>query len=418
MPRESGVKEMSNNAVTAEAKRYCPAHVPKDMVRSLDTYNDPRMKTDPIAALVETYQSTPISWNDIDAGFRRGCWVVTRAEDQRKILMSPDFQNNNYVNLQALVGERWPLIPTGIDGEIHKKYRTIMAPWFTAQGLAKFESAIDQRAEELVDQVVDQGGCEFMEAFATRFPISIFLELAGLPVSRMEEFLEWEYDMLSQSDFSRAAAATEKVLALLRETLAERRAKPRNDLISTVAHAEIDGRPLNDEEMMGMVFGFYLGGLDTVTTSLGMHFHELATNQLLQQQLREHPEKINTAVEELLRRFSPTAARRQAMKDYELHGVTIKAGDWVQLPTTLGSLDPDEFPDPLTVDIERQNKRHLAFVTGIHFCLGHVLARRELQAALRIWLTKVPPFRIARREEVEGHGGVTVGWNRLPLAWD
>ena len=401
-----------------EPKRYRPDHVPQKLIRSLDTYSDPRMKIDPIGALLDTYKDVPISWNDIDAGFKRGCWVVTRAEDQRTILMSPNFQNNNYVNLQALVGERWPLIPTGIDGDVHKKYRAIMQPWFTPQALSRFSDAIDDRAEKLVDRIVDAGRCEFMEAFGTPFPISIFLEIAGLPVSRMAQFLEWEHDMLSQSDFARAAVATGEVLKLLRETLAERRADPQNDLISTVARAEVDRRLLNDEEMMGMVFSFYLGGLDTVATSLGMHFHELAANQPLQQHLREHPEKINIAVEELLRRFSPTASRRQAMADFELHGVTIKAGDWVQLPTTMGSLDPEEFPNPLKVDIERKNKRHLAFVTGVHFCLGHVLARRELQAALRVWLSRVPIFRLADPDLVEGHGGITVGYNKLPLAWD
>lgn len=399
------------------AKRYRPDHVPVELVRSLDAYNDPRMLDDPIQALVDTYRDSPISWNDVDAGFKRGCWVVTGAADQRKILMSPDFQNNNYVNLQALAGERWPLIPTGIDGDVHAKFRAVMAPWFTPKALAKFNEAIDKRADELIDAFADTGRCEFMEAFGRPFPISIFLELVGLPVSRMAEFMEWEHDMLSQSDFAKAATATTKVLAVLRQTIAERKQNRTNDLTSEVVHAKVDGRPLTEDEMMGMLFGFYLGGLDTVATSLGMHFHALATNLPLQRRLRENPDDINLAVEEMLRRFSPVSPRRQAMKDTELHGVTIKAGDWVQLPTTLGGLDPQEFPDPMTIDFDRKNKRHMAFVTGIHFCLGHVLARREISAAYRSWLTRLPEFRIDESEEVLAHGGMTVGFARLPLVW-
>ncbi|RYY25325.1 MAG: cytochrome P450 [Sphingomonadales bacterium] len=399
-------------------RRFCPAHVPTDKIRSLDAYNDPRMRVDPIGTVLDAYSGGPIFWNDIDAGFKRGCWVITGAADQRKILMSPDFQNNNYVNLQGLVGERWKLIPTGIDGDLHKKMRAVMTPWFTPQALAKYNDAIDQRANELIDQFVDRGECEFIADFGFPFPISIFLEVLGLPVSRMPEFVEWEHDMLSQSDFARAAAATEKVLTVLRELIEERRDDPRDDLATAVVQAEFEGRPLTDDEMMGMLFGFFLGGLDTVTTSLGMHFYELASNQSLQDFLRANPEKINVAVEEMLRRYSPVSPRRQAMKDVEIHGVTIKAGDWVQLPTLLGSLDPTEFPDPMTVDLDRKNKRHLAFVTGIHFCLGHVLARRELHSAYATWLKRLPSFRVGDRSELKAHGGMTVGYQTLPIVWD
>lgn len=402
----------------AGAKRYCPAHVPQDKVRSFDAYNDPRMKKDPLGALLDVSRPEPIYWNDIDAGFKKGCWVITRADDMRKVFTSADFQNNNYVNLQALVGERWPLIPTGIDGDVHRKYRAIMSPWFSAPSLAKFNDAIDQRADELIDRFADEGGCEFMDAFGRPFPISIFLELLGLPVSRMGEFLQWEYEMLSQSDFRRAAVATEQVLGVLQQLIQDRQATPRADLATTVVQAEIDGRPLNNDEMMGMLFGFFLGGLDTVATSLGLHFKELAANTALQSQLREHPEKIPAAVDELLRRYSPVSPRRQAMVDVEMHGVTIKAGDWVMLPTALGSLDPEEFENPMEVDIDRKNRRHFAFITGAHFCLGHILARRELEVSYRQWLSRIPPFRLGEKNEIEAHGGMTFGYAKLPLVWN
>lgn len=259
-------------------KRYRPTHVPVDKIISFDPYNDPRMVEDPLGALIETYRPEPIYWNDIDAGFKRGCWVVTRAEDIRNILLSPDFHNNNYVNLQALAGERWRLIPTGIDGEHHKKFRAVMAPWFTPQALAKYNEFVDQRADDLIDRFVDRGRCEFMDEFGVPFPITIILDLIGLPQSRMPEFLEWEYDMISGSDFGRAAVAAKNVLQVLHELIADRRANPQHDLSTTVVQAEVDGRKLNDDECMGMLFGFYLGGLDTVATSLGLHFHELAVN--------------------------------------------------------------------------------------------------------------------------------------------
>lgn len=398
-------------------RRIRPSHVPVEMLHGLDTYNDPRMLKNPLGTLLDHSRTRPIYWNDIDAGFRKGCWVLTRAEDIRKVLLSPDFRNNNYANLQALVGEKWPLIPTGIDGDVHRKYRAIMSPWFSAKALERFSPAIDTYANSLVDAVIDDGRCEFCEDFARRFPTIIFLELMGLPIERMNEFLKWEHDMLLQNDWNVAATATEQVLAVLRELIDERRAVPREDLATNVVQGEIEGRPLNEDEMMGILFGFYLGGLDTVTASLTLQFHELATNASLQERLRDRPEDIPAAVEELLRAFSPVAVRRQAMVDTEIHGMPIKAGDWISMPTALASLDPEEFDNPLTVDIDRKNKRHFAFITGIHFCLGHILARRELEAAISVWTSRVPPFRIDNGEAVEAHGGNSFGFSKLPITW-
>lgn len=400
------------------ARRFCPAHVPRELVRSFDSYSDSRMETDPFGTLRSVGRGAPIYWNDVDAGFKRGSWVLTRAEDIRKAYLDPDlFRNNNYANLQALAGESWPLIPTGLDGEEHTKFRAVMAPWFTAKAVDGYSDAIKKRAAELVDAVASAGGCEFVAAFARPFPVSIILELVGLPLERMQEFLAWEADLIQGTDFSKVKITVRNVLGVLRELMEQRRSLPRNDLASAVVQASVDGRPLTDDEIMSMLFSFYLGGLDTVVGALGLQFHELASNLPLQARLRGHPEDIPAAVDEMLRAFSPVTPRRQATRDVEVHGVTIKAGDWVVLPTALGSLDPEEFPNPDVVDIDRKNKRHFAFATGPHFCLGRILARRELAVAIQTWLEKTPTFRIADTDEVQAHGGGNYGYLKLAITW-
>jgi cytochrome P450 len=223
--------------------------------------------------------------------------------------------------------------------------------------------------------------------------------------------------MLQSSDFSKAAAATKNVLDVLRELIAARHVTPTDDLASRNIKAQVMGRAVTDDENLSMLFSMYLGGLDTVATAMAWQFHELATNPELQDRLRRNLQQVPAAVDEMLRRFSMVTVRRQAVADYEIAGVSIKAGDWVQMPTTLGSTDPHEYSDPLKVDLDRKGVRHFAFAYGKHFCLGFRLARQELMIAITQWLERLPPLRISDPAGVVFHGGQSVGLRSLPLTW-
>jgi cytochrome P450 len=170
--------------------------------------------------------------------------------------------------------------------------------------------------------------------------------------------------------------------------------------------------------VIGALFLFFVGGLDTVASSLGFIFEHLATHPEQQQWLRENPAEIPHAVEELLRRFSVVTVYRQATADVELDGVLVKQGDWISLTQSLGSLDPREFDNPMEVDFQRKQVRHFAFSFGPHFCIGSHLARREMAVALQQWLTRIPPFRVKEGSTTVRHAGGVYGIEHLELAWD
>jgi cytochrome P450 len=198
----------------------------------------------------------------------------------------------------------------------------------------------------------------------------------------------------------------------------ERRATPGDgDLVTAVTQMKVDGRPLTDEETMGIVFLLFIGGLDTVTSSLGFHFRYLAENRDDQNQLRSDHSLIPDAVEELFRAFPVVTTSRVATQDTELAGVHIKLGDTVTTSTLLSTRDPDEFPEPNKIDLARTPNRHNAFAFGVHRCLGSHLARREIVIALEEALRRLPPFRIKAGTEIETVGGGVISMKSLPLEW-
>ncbi|UNK81064.1 cytochrome P450 [Sphingopyxis granuli] len=393
-----------------------PDHVPNELYRELDIYNDPRMAVDPIGTIVALNDDRPIVWNGADPRFGTGSWVVNRAEDLRMILNDPRFAVG-WEGHQKLIGEDWEIIPIGINGDYHRKFRTLMNPWFAPPMMNQMREKVARRAVTLIETFQDQKGCEFISSFARPFPVSIFMELMGLPDEKEEEFVSLENDLLHQTDLEVRAVAAKKVIAELRAIAAERRRDPRDDMTTKIVNAEFDGQPLTDNEVIGTMFALFLAGLDSIAAATGIQIAHLARDHQLQARLRAEPALIPRAIEEMMRRYSPANTRRQALEDIELHGVNIRAGDWIQVSFLLGSLDPIEFANPLEVNVERKSIRHFGFGYGYHFCLGSHLARLEMQIAFAELLKRLPEFSIEDESKVTIHGGLVIGIDNLPLVW-
>ncbi len=180
---------------------------------------------------------------------------------------------------------------------------------------------------------------------------------------------------------------------------------------------EIDGRPLEHLELMGMFYVLYVGGLDTVYSTLGWTMRHLATHPELQERLRENPDDIPAALEEFFRAFSVVCTHREVAQDYTFHGVPMRKGEEVNLPLMLANRDPGVFADPHVVDVDRK-PRHLAFGTGVHTCLGMHLARREVRIVVEQFLKRFRSIRIQPGETYRYHTGRTFGVEYLPLVWD
>ncbi len=397
--------------------RAAPDHVPPELVRSFSFYDDPAILADPMRALSGLHDGPRIFWNTINPR-HGGSWVLTRAADIRHVTARPElFSNKGQFNMAGFIGESWDMIPGELDPPDLQKFRKLVGAWLGPPTVAAMADQIRARAADLIDEVAGLGGCEFMSAFALRFPVSIFVDLMGLPQDHAPMFLQWEHDIIHAPNMAVRAAAISAVADYLRRCLAERRRKPSGDLFSRAILSEVDGVRLSDDQILGICFMLFTGGLDTVASSMGFQFHFLAEHPEVQARLKTEPALASRFVEELLRANSVVVVHRVATADSEVGGVLIRAGDWIAIPTALGSLDPEDAQGSATVDMDRRAVRHMAFGVGPHFCLGMHLARRELVIAVEEWSRRMPGFRTSEDGEVTFKGGGVFVVDTLPLTW-
>lgn len=403
--------------MTAIFSAAIPAHVPPELViptpfvfgeiTTADPYNDwtPAIHCGP-----------PIFYAPNAYPGPSPAWIVRRMADLRQIYMDTDtFSSRDSSPYARMIGETWTNLPVDVDPPAHRMYRSFANPLFTPSAMGKLEGRIRRYAAEYFDGFRANGECEFMKEFAFEFPIKVFLELMGLPVERAPEFLEWETGLLHDPDVANMAAAARKVVDFLRAEIDKRRDNPPDDLFGAALRGQVDGRPLNDDELVGFAFNLFIGGLDTVSTNIGLQVLHLAQHPDDQRYLRDNPDRIPRAIEEMMRAYAPVTTFRTCTRDIEFGGVQMKAGDKVAMMTTLAARDPEEFDNPGQVRFDR-NPRHVSFGFGVHSCIGVHLARREMKIALEEMLIRMPEFRVAPGHTVRRWIGM-IAPVELPLVW-
>jgi len=394
-----------------------PDHVPAELVRFLDFRTG--LGSCPHAQIAEFHKGPSVFYSPLShqdrGGEGKGAWVLTKAEDIRKMLQQTDIFSSAEPRSYAM-GDSWKLIPLEVDPPEHALYRAPLNPLLSPGRINALEPRMRAMAAELIDAIQDKHECEFIRAFGEQMPVRIFLELMGMSDKELDKFRAWA-DMIVHDRQKRGKAMAE-VKEFLTEQITEHRANPREGtLVTEVIGFKAGDRPFTDEEVMGTVFLLFIGGLDTVVSSLSYHFRYLAENPDDQQRLRENPEMIPDAVEELFRAFPVVTTGRVVAQDTEMFGVLMKKGDMVAGSTLLSTSDPEEFENPELIDLTRSPNRHNAFSFGPHRCLGSHLARREVQVAIDEWLKRIPEFRVKPGTKFETLGGGVMGMKELPLVW-
>ena len=320
------------------------------------------------------------------------------------------------------LGQTVPLIPLQVDPPEHSKYRKLLDPIFAPKRMNLIEPDIAELVNELIDRFIDEGSCEFTTALAEPLPSSVFLRLLGLPVSDLQMFLGMKDGILrpAGADLDEIRAAQQvnaaEIERFFGETLAERRKKPQDDLLSMFAAVEVGGDRLTDDEILGICFLFLLAGLDTVTDTLECFFAYLAQHPDQRALIVQDPAIIPTAVEELLRWETPvTGVARVAAQDVELGGCPMHKGEHVGISIGSANTDEQELDDADEVILTR-NTKHLAFGAGVHRCLGSHLARLELRTTLREWHRRIPDYEIVPGTELNFMFGLRQ-IDTLPLRW-
>lgn len=403
-------------SIPAERRTDVPDHIPAELVKPIGLTYSPEFLAAPhdfMAKLHDTHP--PVFYSPSEMG---SAWMLTKHEDCFHVLRNPQvFTTAGATPFPRDPNNYFYFIPLEIDPPHHRKYRSVLDVMFSPQSILKLEGYIRKLSNELIDQFIDKGECEYTTEFGRPLPVSVFLDLMGLPQEMRDTFVEWAVGLLHANDRAVAGRCMKEIAEYLSKVIAEKTVKPDEGAISLIVHGRPGGEPLTEREIFGFVFFLFIAGLDTVFATLNNIWLWLAENPDRRREIIANPDNINNAVEELLRVYSVTFSGRMLTQDYELRGVKMKAGDRVTSILPTANYDPDVFENPREVNFHRPRKPILAFAGGVHSCMGAHLARLEVKVTIQEWLKRIPEFSVKPGSSIEYWPGGVVGPKELKLVW-
>lgn len=380
----------------------------------------PAVKTYPYDAYDEWREQAPLVWSD-----DIGSWLVTSFEAAKYVLEHSElFSSGNSVFGGPQVEH--PEFPSMInrDDPGHRKLRLLVSAAFTPKNI---DEAWELRIREYVDELLtvveqrDDGRLDIVADLAYPLPVKMIAEIIGVPPELFERFKGWSNQIaqdigrVPEHGYEPEPPPLEEDLQeqegslfeFFFEQIEDRRANPRDDLVTRLVEAEIDGERLDDGELIAFLVLLLVAGNETTTNLMNHAVRGLAEHPEQQQRLRDNPELLEPMLEEALRWESPIQSfYRRARQDTEVAGVQVKAGDAMLVLYAAANHDPEKFECPADFDIgrfdvERGSRDHLAFGFGPHTCLGASLARLEASIALKALLERFPTFKPLEGQEVE-----------------
>jgi len=400
---------------TSMLSRAQAAGVP---VMDYDIENGAEFRDDVFRMLDMARRAGPIIYSSAARGF----WVFSDFAVVRDAIKSPDVFSNGVLEVHRSQEHVFPeMIPETLDPPLHHRYRTALAPMFSPRAVAGFEGRFRERARAYIERVVGQREIDFMDVIGRPLPADFFLDLVGIPDSLHTELTAAILD----STFTRPdddptgairAQAADTVVNAVRALIAEKRRNPGEDVFSAIMRREVDGRPLNDEELFSIGLLLASAGVETTGGSLGYIFEFLAQNPAHRRHIVEHVDNTVPAIEELLRVFPVANSSRAVVREVEnFHGVHLMPGDRVVINRIAANRDPSLIERGEEVILDRQYNNHTTFGDGIHTCLGSHVARREIRIVLEEWHKLVPEYRLHPDYAPHHHVGTTISPTTLPL---
>ena len=311
-----------------------------------------------------------------------------------------------------------PLPPITADPPVHTWTRRLLLPWFSPQRVAELEPVTRSLCRSLIAKFVHTGTADAAADYAQQIPVRVIAMVLGVPESMSDTFTGWVRDVLEfGDDQERSNRGAFGLLGYLLAEVEKRKAEPGDDLISYLISATHDGEPLDTGIVLGMVALILIAGIDTTWSGIGSALFHLATHSQDAARLAAEPALMPTAVEEMLRAYSPVTMARVVKDDTTFAGCPMHQGDKLLLSFPAANRDPAAFDRADEVVLDRAQNRHVAFGVGIHRCAGSNLARMELRVALEEWLAQIPDFRLVEGAEVTWAGGQVRGPRSLRVAF-
>lgn len=391
-----------------------PEHVRPEHVYELDIYRDRRLLADVHAGYASVQKEAPPIFFTPENG---GHWVVTRFDLISEIVRDPETFSASQMQIPP-VKDAPTFIPLNLDPPDNLPYRQILMPWFAPKSIHAMDGYLKELAAELVDTVAKKGRCDFVADIAARYPVGVFMRMMGLPMDRFDDFRRIVVKFFSSQGQAEVVDLGRTINAELAQVIEARRRERREDLVSHLLDARIKGRPLAPEELQSMCFLLFIAGLDTVTNGLTFGMRHIAARPDLQARLRAEPEKMEAAVEEVLRLFGVVNTPRILTRDCERFGVSFRKGEMLLNLLPMAGHDDGRNADPEIFDLDRKKRDYLTFSTGPHLCIGHFLARAEMRTLFAEWFARIPPFRIAEGYREKFRAGTVMSLESLDLEWD
>jgi len=364
--------------------------------------HDTAFALDPFPTYDRLRRDCPAAHSERYGGF----WLLTRYEDVKKAATDWRTYTSSVVGVTAIpiITQRTePQLPIELDPPLHSRYRALVNPVFAAARIDELRPRVRAIAVELIDALVARDGGDLVADYAVPLSVRTLAAFTGLPEADSDQWVAWIRRMFDVRDRTDGARASQEFRAYIDDLIAARRQQPCGDFISLLMESEIEGHRLSDGELHSFCTVQFGAGFETTADAMSTSLSYLAAHSADRERLTADPRVIPLAVEEFLRYISPIQIfGRNATRNVELHGQTIKAGDIVALSFGSADHDPTAFPDPERCVLDRAPNRHLAFGGGPHLCLGAPVARLEMTVTLEEFTRRVPWYSVAP--------GATVDW--------
>lgn len=370
--------------------------------------------SNPYPTLAKMRAEAPVFWSD-----KGRYWVVTRYSESKEILSSLKYKSavHNWQQMDAVVEQipelkeaiefhkHWIL---NIDPPNHTRLKSLLGKAFTPDMVSQMRPRIQAIADELLDCVEGKNEMNAIADYAYPLPIIVIAEMLGVPASDRDKFKYWSHRIVQATSpqgvpepgtdidtIRMDIKARLELVEYLKPLVDERRKNPRQDFISALVQAEEAESKLTQEELLANLVLLLVAGHETTTNLIGNGIYNLLKHPDQLELLKQKPDLIDSAVNEILRFEGPVQlVRRFAGEDIEINGMKIKAGEMIIVLVGAANRDPSEFDSPDKFDITRGVKKHLAFGHGIHHCAGAALAELEGQIALSTVFRRLPNLKL------------------------
>lgn len=358
----------------------------------------------------------PVMWTPQNGGH----WIAFDPDLCETILADSErFSSRVVIVPRDPIGETYSnFIPLSLDPPRHGPYRKILNDNLGPRQVAALKEAVGNLSGRLIEAFRAKGRCNFVHDFAEQLPVRIFMQLVSLPEEDLPK-LKYLADQFTRPDGTIEFPEVERRFRdYIGPIIRQRRNGTGDDMITRMVSAQVEGRPLTDDEAENLCIQALVGGLDTVVNLLAFVFSFLATNADLRRKLAADPSLIDESMNEFLRRFPVVSDSREVRHDLEFGGVTMKARDMVMASTIPIAMSEQSNEDALAFRFDRKVRRHSVFGRGSHTCPGMHLARLELKVVLSEWFALIPEFRLAEGTALSFTSGIVATVNPFELEWE